>query len=152
MTQNIVADIAIELLIARDSDIAIKIRYKRARIRWPKYKEGNNRPSSGNQKSLVHKHDKAQAIVSVIGVLNIVLKPYISFRTIFRTQMTETIACVTKPGINVTLKTTRTLGETQVCEKVPGKSKLRMLWSCTRRGIKNITSHHNRSLWTTSIL
>ena len=29
---------------------------------------------------------------------------------------------MTKPGINVTLNTTRALGKTQVCEYVPGKS------------------------------
>ena len=34
-----------------------------------------------------------------------------------------------------------TLGKTQVCEWVPGKSKLHMLWPHTRHVIKNITSH-----------
>ena len=44
------------------------------------------------------------------------------------------------PAINVTLKTTRTLGNTPVCEYVPGKSKLHLLWPRTRRGINSITS------------
>ena len=33
----------------------------------------------------------------------------------------------TKPGIHVTPKTTRTLEKVQVCEYVPGKSKLHLL-------------------------
>ena len=35
---------------------------------------------------------------------------------------------MTKPRINVTRKTTRTLAKTQVCEYVSGKSKLHMMW------------------------
>ena len=45
---------------------------------------------------------------------------------------------MTKPGIDVTFKTTRILGKTQVCEYVPRKSKLHLLWPLTRCGIKNI--------------
>ena len=41
-----------------------------------------------------------------------------------------------KPGLIVTLKTTRTLGKTQVCEQVHEKNKLHLLWTRIRRGIK----------------
>ena len=44
----------------------------------------------------------------------------------------------TKPAITVTLKTTRTLGKTQVCEYVPGKSNLHLLSPRTRRGIEDV--------------
>ena len=40
------------------------------------------------------------------------------------------------PGENVTFKTTRTLGKTQECEYVPGKSKLHLVWPRNRREIK----------------
>ena len=48
---------------------------------------------------------------------------------------------MTKPRINVTLKTTQTLGKIQVCEYVPLKSKPHLLWPSKRRGIKIKTSH-----------
>ena len=33
---------------------------------------------------------------------------------------------ITKPGMNITLKTTWTLGKTQICDKVPGKKKFHL--------------------------
>ena len=41
----------------------------------------------------------------------------------------ESSVHIPKPRINITLKTKRTLGKSQVCEKVPGESKFHPPWN-----------------------
>ena len=74
---------------------------------------------------LLSKHHQIKSVIKLFYTL--ITNSIFIYRSI-RKEITVRHSLIQnqKSGINITLKTTRTVGKTQVCEYDPGKSKLHL--------------------------